>query len=199
MGGAAYLAIRGKPRLNGVLQYLLLRIGSVPGSPVHTGQQWVFGSPPKSGGAGAEYLDLVESSTWVSSPTTISYFIALPPFREGVTPESPLCSKLWASPRILPSSNLFPISCMPMGRPLLSLPHGRLTAGRPAIFHGHRKDVGKIGFDGVVRGVVKRESRPRRDGRNYGVALCEYLAEGKRLCGFSESTLSCNTRQSIPN
>src|SRR5688572_8070734 len=47
--------------------------GSVPGWPVHTGQIWVFGAPPKVVAHEQNILDAVESSTWHSSPMTGSH------------------------------------------------------------------------------------------------------------------------------
>ena len=50
-----------------------LSTGSVPGMPVQTGQQWVFGSPPNAAVQPQKIFVLVDSSTCTSRPTTISY------------------------------------------------------------------------------------------------------------------------------
>jgi hypothetical protein len=49
--------------------------GSVPGCPRHTGHVWVFGSAPKTFAQGQNIFVAVESSTWHSSPITVSYAI----------------------------------------------------------------------------------------------------------------------------
>ena len=50
----------------------LFRTGSVPGIPVHTGQVWELGLPPKAVEHPQKILVLVASSTWTSSPMTVS-------------------------------------------------------------------------------------------------------------------------------
>src|SRR5699024_3420006 len=60
-----------------------LSLGRLPGSPKHTGQHRVLGSPPKAVGQSQNSLVLVESSTWVSRPQTSSYSITEPPFAAG--------------------------------------------------------------------------------------------------------------------
>jgi len=44
--------------------------GSAPGSPRHTGQVFVLGSPPGLLSQPQNILDAVCSSTWTSSPST---------------------------------------------------------------------------------------------------------------------------------
>ena len=53
-----------------------LRTGSVPGKPMQTGQQCVFGSPPNCVVQPQKILVFVCSSMWVSKPETNSYFTA---------------------------------------------------------------------------------------------------------------------------
>ena len=43
--------------------------------PVHTGQQWVLGSPPNAVVQEQKIFVLVASSTWVSRPMTVSQVI----------------------------------------------------------------------------------------------------------------------------
>ena len=54
-----------------------LSTGSAPGRPIHTGQHWLFGCPPKEVEQAQKILLSVDSSTWVSRPMTISQFIPL--------------------------------------------------------------------------------------------------------------------------
>ena len=49
-----------------------LRTGNAPGSPRVTGSMFVFGSSPKRLGEPEKSFVRVASSTWTSSPTTIS-------------------------------------------------------------------------------------------------------------------------------
>jgi hypothetical protein len=49
-----------------------LTTGSEPGSPRQTGQTCVLGSAPKAVGHEQNIFELVPSSTWVSSPITVS-------------------------------------------------------------------------------------------------------------------------------
>src|SRR5471030_20841 len=51
----------------------LFGTGNAPGSAKHTGQTWVFGSPPKTFGQPQNILLTVLSSTWHSIPMTTSY------------------------------------------------------------------------------------------------------------------------------
>ncbi len=46
--------------------------GKVPGKPRHTGQVRVFGSPANATSQPQNIFELVESSTWISSPTVVS-------------------------------------------------------------------------------------------------------------------------------
>ena len=58
----------------------LFSTGSVPGSPLHTGQHLEFGVPPKSAEQVQNTLELVESSACVSSPIVGKYeLMPLPP------------------------------------------------------------------------------------------------------------------------
>ena len=49
-----------------------LSTGSVPGMPVHTGQQCVLGALPKADEQEQKIFVRVASSTWTSRPITIS-------------------------------------------------------------------------------------------------------------------------------
>ena len=48
------------------------KTGRLPGSPMQTGQHWVFGGAPNWVGQLQKIFDLVRSSAWTSSPITIS-------------------------------------------------------------------------------------------------------------------------------
>lgn len=51
----------------------LFNTGNAPGIPMHTGQTWVLGAAPNAVEHPQKILVLVESSTWTSSPMTVSY------------------------------------------------------------------------------------------------------------------------------
>ena len=55
----------------------LFKTGREPGIPVQTGQVWVFGAPPNSVEQAQKIFVLVASSTWTSSPITVSYSLRI--------------------------------------------------------------------------------------------------------------------------
>src|SRR5215471_16526481 len=55
------------------LTAFLLATGSAPGSPMQTGQQRLFGSPPNAFRHPQNILLAVKSSAWTSIPITASY------------------------------------------------------------------------------------------------------------------------------
>ena len=60
------------PALTADSSTFLFSTGRVPGIPVHTGQHWVLGPPPKAVVQEQKIFVLVASSTWVSRPMTVS-------------------------------------------------------------------------------------------------------------------------------
>jgi hypothetical protein len=64
--------LRASPRRIASSTACLLSTGKAPGSPSVTGSMLVFGSSPNRLGDPENSLVTVASSTWTSSPTTIS-------------------------------------------------------------------------------------------------------------------------------
>jgi hypothetical protein len=61
-----------RPAVTAYSSTLSFKTGRLPGWPVQTGQQCVFGSPPNWVVHVQKIFVFVDSSTWVSSPMTIS-------------------------------------------------------------------------------------------------------------------------------
>ena len=55
----------------------LFNTGRDPGMPVHTGQVWLLGAPPKAVEQPQKIFVFVANSTWTSSPITVSYVLLI--------------------------------------------------------------------------------------------------------------------------
>ena len=69
--------VRRKSDCHRIFHHLLVQYRKDPGIPVHTGQVWLLGAPPKAVEQPQKIFVFVANSTWTSSPITVSYVLLI--------------------------------------------------------------------------------------------------------------------------
>src|SRR5437667_5255701 len=95
----------------------LFSTGSTPGKAMSTAEAWLFGGAPKAVEAAEKIFDAVESCVWVSSPMTVSHFIAtILEWRQGDPEKSGGFSRSLVFPCSIERYRHAPV---PVGHPLV--------------------------------------------------------------------------------